>query len=194
MDLQTMLHKVYPIELMNILGLVALLMLQSCVPSSRLSEPASRQEMKFHTLNGTIPIVKVYVNNQEAWLIVDTGASITLLDASQAERYGFTLVRSNLPDKNNLVGFGGKVKFYQTRSCAIQLGQLHIRLSPRAQDMSELSSVIVEHERIRIIGILGSDILYKYKININYHSRTLSFPIRTAEEDILTGEAVGANF
>src|SRR5690349_20974148 len=66
------------------------------------------KEISFETV-GCIPIVKGTINGKSTFFIIDTGASITMLNESDADHFGF---RSHADERQHLVGFGGVSRFY----------------------------------------------------------------------------------
>ncbi len=77
--------------------------------------------------------VECLINGKPVKLLVDTGCNISVLDNSQADRLGLTLVRENGPPKGSLipeevsgnaVGIGGigMHKFHAAKVQSLQLG------------------------------------------------------------------------
>lgn len=48
------------------------------------------------------------INNKPAYFVVDTGASVTLLNESQQEEYNFLIRNNRYLDRSAIVGVAGK--------------------------------------------------------------------------------------
>ncbi|MBX2969811.1 MAG: clan AA aspartic protease [Cyclobacteriaceae bacterium] len=140
-------------------------------------------EVPFQTLNGKIPVLKVTINGKTAWMIVDTGASVTVVNAAVANQYGFLVAGNLSASKTEMASLAGTTDLYATYSCNINIGELAIKYAPKAQNMISLMSRIKEHDKITIVGILGSDVLSKYKMNINYAAQTITYPASKRSAD-----------
>jgi predicted aspartyl protease len=122
----------------------------------------------------SVPIVYAKLNDKIAWFIVDTGASATFLNSAYAERYELAR-RINVNKQRQLSGIGGNVLF-ETSVCKIQICHLTIRHPVlHSSQMNKLFDHILENEKIPIAGIIGSDILQQYGMNVNFDNNTLTY-------------------
>jgi hypothetical protein len=153
----------------------SLVVITAC-QTAKVIYTGDRIEVPFQTLNGKIPLLRVSINGKTAWMIVDTGASVTVVNAAVANQYGFSVAGNFSASKTEMTSLAGSADLYATYSCNIRIGELDIRYAPKAQNMISLTSRIKEHEKITIVGILGSDVLSKYKMNINYAAQTITYP------------------
>lgn len=144
-------------------------------PAQRVHGDSNFSELPFQTLNGKIPIVKVQINGKPAWMIVDTGASVTIVHAAKASYFGFEIARHTV-DKMDMTGLGGSTELLETYGCNLKLGNLIIKQKPKAQDLYRLLSTIKAHDKITIVGILGADVLSRHKMTIDYSSNKILYP------------------
>lgn len=153
----------------------SLVVITAC-QTAKITYTGEHIEVPFQTLNGKIPLLRVSINGKTAWMIVDTGASVTVVNAAVANQYGFSVAGNFSASKTEMASLAGSTDLYATYSCTISIGDLTIKYAPKAQNMISLTSRIKEHEKITIVGILGSDVLSKYKMNINYAAQTITYP------------------
>ncbi|MCG8321989.1 MAG: aspartyl protease family protein [Cytophagales bacterium] len=124
------------------------------------------------TIRANIIFVKLLVNNRPANFIVDTGASVSLLDRKQAEKYNFICFDeygageiNSLAGINSMLPTGGirlgydfftfrKFRFYGSN-----FDPLHNYLAKR---------------NIHVLGIVGADFLIKNKAVIDYNNKILT--------------------
>lgn len=118
-----------------------------------------------------LPIVKGTINGKIAYFIVDTGATISVLDLNQASEFGY---RSH-PFKNNynVESLGDKNDFNTVVDFKVFVGGIDFRGDYFTKDISRLVTAINENNKVIITGIIGSNILKKNGIIIDYHTMSL---------------------
>lgn len=160
-------------SLMNKPATIAILFLMSC--SQRMHEPAALPiPIKFFTV-GNIPVAQAKVNGRSAYFIIDTGASVSIINQTEARRFGLTLHQISALERR-IAGFGGTSSLQYAGRCSLELGgKLLENVDFSANDMSLFVNAIYEREKIRIAGIIGSDVLFRLGLRIDYMDRTLSF-------------------
>jgi len=126
------------------------------IHKGRVVELYERNEMHF---------VDITLNGIKTKLLIDTGASKSLLDISQAETYGFEFV---LLSKNQYVGLGGFQDIYVTYG--FKVDEFYIPFL--GTDLSEVQNYFIRDD-INIVGVLGSDFLEKHKVSIDFNSNKL---------------------
>ncbi len=142
------------------------------------AEGSDQRRITFRMIGNKIPMIQARLNNRPAWFIVDTGASITLLNATESLHFEVAAYKSSR-EATELSGFSNRFDISLTAICRLEIGNLLIRHRVYvSNEMDRLFEMIEKHERIRVAGILGSDILARYLMNINYGTRTLSYIIR----------------
>lgn len=149
---------------------VAMLMLWGCV-SPALVESNSN-EIKFITV-GCIPVVEGRINGKKAFFVIDTGASISILDEACSKRFGFRVTASV---DRTVIGLGGESRINDAINCSVEFGPLKIEhVIFRTKRLGEFVAIIRKNNHVEIVGIIGADVFDHYKININYKNRTITF-------------------
>lgn len=120
-----------------------------------------------------IPVVEGKINGKRAYFIIDTGASCSIVDETVSKRYGFNLI---LKVEDNVFGLGGQAKLGQAKDCIVEIGPLRFTNTIfRSKPLDYLTSVIRNEQSVDVSGIIGSDILNRYKLSINYHNNSICF-------------------
>jgi hypothetical protein len=82
-------------------------------------------------------------------------------------------------DLTELTGLSNVMNLRWRSFCSIEIGDLkfghHAYIT---KEMDHLFTMIQNSERIRIGGIIGSDLLAKYQMTLNYATRTLSYVLK----------------
>lgn len=149
-----------------------------CSPSEYRATSENYHVIPFYTIGEKIPVIKATLNEKSAWFIVDTGASVTLLNATEAKHFGFSM-RAVRGEMGELTGFADRLTLSATSFCRLTIGNLKIgQRAYRSHEMSALFAMIESTEKMKIAGILGSDILARYGMSVNYELKTLSYKIK----------------
>ncbi len=151
------------------------ILLFSCAPEINLFEAESEtnQSIRFKRIAGRIPVISATLNGKPAYFIIDTGASVSVLNEPEAENYGFTVGVSN---DINVTGFAGSSNVRRVGNYTLQVGTLkitHIRFS--CKNINDLVRAVYQNENIKISGILGSDVFAQYRMQIDFMTQTISF-------------------
>lgn len=146
----------------TIITLLAFLII-GCVESSE-------KEIPFYN-NDKIPIIEGSLNNKKVYFIVDSGASISVLDVTQSKKYGF----STLKQSNTVVGFGGKSSYVDLQNTKIFIKDLQLNTSFKGNDLSLLIKTIEQNSNVTIIGIIGSDVFKENGMKIDYLSNSIKY-------------------
>lgn len=111
-----------------------------------------------------MPILDVNINGKDAKLLLDTGASISIIDSSAVSEYDF-----NIYDKTNLnvSGIGGTIKLYYTDNTYTMSGVHTLDIDFKASNLTEL------RRNLGVVGVLGSDYLKENKLIIDFTNNTL---------------------
>jgi clan AA aspartic protease (TIGR02281 family) len=118
-------------------------------------------------------LVSIRVNGKSAKFLVDTGASKTVLDRSRSSRF----LSVNKFEKHDKLSTGlgtSNMKSHLALIDKISLGKISLKNYKAV--IIDLSHVNVAYGQINqkpIDGVLGSDILNKYKSVIDYGKRKL---------------------
>jgi len=147
----------------------------SCSPVRSLYENEESRHVPFRT-HGGIPLIKAKLNGKTAHFIVDTGASISLLNEGEAEYFGFKTRQDELYNEVCVTDLNGTTTAKRVSACVLQLGTITVRSHHfKSRDMIEFSRPFMEQEGIRIGGILGSDLMTYYHLQIDYKNHVISF-------------------
>lgn len=109
----------------------------------------------------------VTLNGKKTKLLLDTGASKSLLDISQAEEYGFNYAMFS---KDQYIGIGGMTDIYVVYDYEIE--ERHI--SFLGADLEEIIYYFREND-INIVGLIGSDFFELYNARINFKTNRLYY-------------------
>jgi hypothetical protein len=160
----------------NGLFMLMVLVCARCAPSPIVLKD-DYHFISFRLAAAKIPMVKGKLNGRDAWFIVDTGASVTLINKAIIKHFGLSERFDFYEDKTEINGLGGRVGF-ESFVCKIEIGILTINHAAlKSKDLNGLFALISGRENIRITGIIGSDILSQYGISINYENKTLSYKV-----------------
>lgn len=117
--------------------------------------------------------VKAIINGKTAWLIVDTGASKTVLDKNKIESY------LDLNTITSLDQFSSGLGTNNMESGLVEVEKIKLgglSLTKQAVAVLNLENVDIAYSQLQlplVQGILGGDILQKYHAVINYKKQYL---------------------
>ena len=111
--------------------------------------------------------INVVINDQKVKLLIDTGATKSILDISQAEEMGFSYA---MLSKDQYVGIGGVQDVYVVYDYKID----RVFVSFLGADLSEVRGHM-EENGVTIGGILGSDFLERFNCRIDFKKNILYF-------------------
>lgn len=112
-------------------------------------------------------IVKVTVNGVSKNLVLDTGASSTVIDNETADQLGL----KRIGEADAIVG-GGKIRVLMLQVDTIRIDSLVLHdFICGAADIGSIKLLLGED----ISGVLGFDFLSKFKITIDYQGRRILF-------------------
>lgn len=145
-----------------------LFLLFGCAPTSYLTI----NQLHFQTI-ARIPVVEGAINGKRAYFIIDTGASVSILNEAEAKHFGFKF----RPGTNQSIsGFNGRTKINQAFNCIVEVGPVKVSyITFHTKCLKEVADIIWQNEQIEIAGIIGSDIFALYNITINFKNKTISF-------------------
>jgi hypothetical protein len=132
--------------------------------------------------DGVHLLLEAFLNGVACRLVLDTGASKTVLDLAYIEKTSPALSIKKEDDESAGVG-GINLSSFSFIAEELSLGSLkekHIVLAAM-----DLSHVIASYKAIgapAIQGVLGGDLLRKYKAKIDYEQNKLSLQFPTLEE------------
>lgn len=118
-------------------------------------------------------IIKLYINRKVANVIIDTGASKTVFDKKRIAKY---VTNKKFGKHDNLSsGLGtSTMKSHFTSIKKIKIGEIEILdYKTILLDLSHVNKSYHQVGLPQIDGVLGSDILLKYKAVIDYEKKVL---------------------
>ncbi len=113
-------------------------------------------KVKFTSVN-KIPVIEGKLNGKKAFFILDTGASLSVLDEKQSKEYGFST--TDLDSDTHISGYGGNTSMKEAVSENVNVGGVDFNGNYYSQDISNIVNVIRANEGVKISGIIGCDIL-----------------------------------
>lgn len=120
------------------------------------------------------PIVSGYINGKKAYFLLDTGSDLTIVNSADAKKYGFKLISS---DRDKLVEGLGSSSTGIKRAANIHLKMNESRINTKffAFDLTNIIRSLRLRTHIKIVGIIGSDVMKKYNFNIDYGKKLVHF-------------------
>ena len=118
--------------------------------------------------------IKITLNNKKAYLLIDTGASKSLLDISQANDFNFNYY---LIAKDRYIGIGGEQDIFAIYN--YNINELFIPfLGTNLNDVN----TYFKKDGIPIVGVLGADFMEKYKTKIDFDTNKIYFTVTLLNE------------
>ncbi|WP_431137496.1 aspartyl protease family protein [Psychroserpens mesophilus] len=118
--------------------------------------------------HNNVPIIQVEINGLPANLLVDTGASISVLDITTINHYGFIIDTSK--ELFIVSGVGGSTNGYHLLNVTIcnTNGEL-------ITDDFNFRTINLSNQRFHtgIVGIIGADYLKQNDVIIDYNTQTI---------------------
>jgi predicted aspartyl protease len=152
------------IELASSLVLGVLLSL--CSPGAAAAQ--TRPVSLISTGSGVIVIVDITVGGSTRHLLLDTGATITVLSPETAGWSPADAVRS--ASHHSIVGLGGGAHSMGTTTAALDFGQTVVVTQAAVAELTDLSKAL----HIELGGILGQDVLFQFaRITIDYKHKQM---------------------
>lgn len=149
-------------KLLMLVGLMTLTVTQCKEESLQDGVVAKMIDYKF------IPIVQGTLNGNRAYFLLDTGASISIIDIQQAKKYG---VRTTESDGAGVVGYGGVTMLnYDLSNCDIYLGKTRLGNEFNGKDIDIIVKTINKHSGYQIVGIIGNNNIAPNKFVLNFGS------------------------
>lgn len=118
--------------------------------------------------------LKVMINGKPADLILDTGASRTVFDKNAVEKFlpGEDLQNIDMAGSS---ASSNDLQFQLATIKELEIGNLKIKKYRSViMDLTHVNMAYEMAKRPKVHGILGGDILKKYKAKINYETKTLT--------------------
>lgn len=120
------------------------------------------------------PIVRMTLNGEKIWALLDTGTDITLIDLDAGEEYGFTTYFR--PDAKFVIPGVGANNYYQlhlVRNANLRYGDTELKRQVYAYNLSNVVGSIRERTGKKITAIIGSDMMCAYGFVIDLGEKTV---------------------
>jgi hypothetical protein len=121
--------------------------------------------------------VNIYVNNKPALLLIDTGASKTVFDEERSSAF---LSKDNFEKHDKLSTGLGTSNMKSHLAVIGKISIVKIEIKNYKTVVIDLSHVNVAYRQLKhkpIDGVLGSDILKKYKAVIDYGKKVMQLSV-----------------
>jgi hypothetical protein len=119
----------------------------------------------------SLPIVQGKINNKIVYYIIDSGASLSCLDNTQAGDYKFYTYEDT--ENGSGVGYGGAAQFQIAMGYTATIGDIPLNIKFKAQNLSAIVNAIYESTGVKVIGIVGCDWLRPNKVIIDFNANEL---------------------
>lgn len=125
------------------------------------------------------PIVKGTLNGKKAYFLLDTGSDVTLINKSDAKRFGF-LYRDRYDLREyKLSGLGkSSTELLGIYDLELQLGSQKIKDIFLAYDITNIVNSLHAGHALHINGIIGSKALRRYGFVIDYDLKEVKMKVR----------------
>lgn len=130
------------------------------------------------------PIIQMTINEKSAWVLLDTGSDITVLNSDHKDELGFsTFVKQD--DNLSVPGFGSSNnKLERAHKVKVFFGTTRLHGSFLAFDISHVSNSIKRRTGQEISAIIGTDLMRKYGFVIDLRNGTASITQRIDKKEI----------
>lgn len=140
-------------------------LIASCATTQK--QVLSDQEIRFELIDN-VPLIHCRINGKKAKLIIDTGATTSVLDLKKSEHFGY----SYYADGSFAAGYGGNYELMKVSKLHIDINGVIITKGFYSKDISNINEVLGK-KGIWIDGIIGSNLLRQYKVVIDYNTMTI---------------------
>ena len=124
--------------------------------------------------NKNMHFIQITLNNKKAYLLIDTGASKSLLDISQANEFNFNYY---LIAKDHYIGIGGEQDIFAIYN--YNISELFIPIL--GTNLNDVNTYF-KKDNIPIIGVLGADFMEKFKTKIDFNTNKLYYIVTILNE------------
>jgi predicted aspartyl protease len=154
----------------SLVWFVALLILQGCAEKSTRCTLSRAADLPLY--NGASHIyTNVVLNGVPVRMLVDTGATVTVVSRATADRLGLDLAASG-----RAAGVGGAVESFAFTTRSFQIGRLHGTRFPL-----QVSDLAIPIGKDSAEGLLGVDFLSSYDVDLDLPRRTATLFAATGD-------------
>ncbi|WKN45798.1 retropepsin-like aspartic protease [Tunicatimonas pelagia] len=128
------------------------------------------------------PIVRGKINGKKAYLLLDTGADVSIIHCNDAKRYGFSCHTRTSLRGFQLAGLGANVKgLVGVYDMDLQLGSQTIQANYIALDLSGIIRSLNTGASVKISGIIGSKALKRHGFVVDYDRKEVKMRLPGAD-------------
>ena len=109
--------------------------------------------------------IEVLVNKKKAYLLLDTGATMTVFDNNQLSSYGLT----SFDTGDEFGGIGGTNNLFQVNNLSfIEIKNKSFFVDIKSSNIGNVVEATNQNSGIKILGILGCDFFNKHEVVFDY--------------------------
>ena len=140
--------------------------------SSFTLKEREQNHIKIINLN-TKPIVSGYINGKKAYFLIDTGSDLTIFANEAANLYKFEIGSKG---RSKLLGINSQSGVLKSAyKIDLKMGEDYFSTGFGACDMTSLVNSIHQKTGFKISGIIGSDLMKKYRFRIDYAEKKIYY-------------------
>jgi len=124
--------------------------------------------------NKNMHFIQITLNNKKALLLIDTGASKSLLDISQAKKFDFEYY---LIAKDHYIGIGGEQDIFAIYK--YNISELFIPFL--GTNLNNINTYF-KKDNTPIIGVIGADFMEKFKTKIDFETNKMYYTVTILNE------------
>lgn len=121
------------------------------------------------------PIIQAEINGKKGYFLVDTGADISVINSSELERYQLDAVKTYGSHKRAIAYNGNQSNALKVNNANVVIGDQLDHSDFYSLNLDEIAKTIEAKTHLKIVGIIGADLLLKYHCVIDYNQRNVSF-------------------
>ena len=115
-----------------------------------------------------LPVIEVLVNGKQAYLLIDTGASISLMDSGGQKYFKYYTVEDKYNKYSAIGGVGGNMQIERVQGFVMTIQGIEIEYFQYAVNLEAVRT------KVRgVVGILGSDYLAKQGYVVDFVNNQL---------------------
>lgn len=119
------------------------------------------------------PIVEMTLNDKKVWVLMDTGASISILNLKSTDEFGYkTMLNTN--SQRTAPGFGSENNIlYRVSDAKLTFGETQLKKQFYAFDITNIVNSINARTGKKITAIIGTNIMKPYGFVIDIGNETV---------------------
>lgn len=117
------------------------------------------------------PIIQAEINGKKGYFLVDTGSDISIINSSMLKRYDLEEIKA-YGDHRRAVGFNGAhTNAMKVKNADVLIGEQFDHNDFYSLNLDRVARGIEAKTNLKIVGIIGADLLLKYNCIIDYNQR-----------------------